>query len=89
LTKNIFAGKTEITEEDFIKFKHDLQELLWHYEFNQFDVLEDGTITAFDFAMSLIIYFPFKEFNTYLKHITETGLMLQHQKITQNEFIGF
>ena len=34
MTKNIFAGKSEITEQDFIHVKNIINELLWHYEFH-------------------------------------------------------
>ena len=90
MTKNIFAGMTEITEDDYINFKHTIQELLWHYEFHQFDIDSDGCISGFDFAMSLIIYFPFKEFQTYYKHINDEGHAgFHHDKVTLNEFIAF
>ena len=59
MTKNIFNGKSEIEEHDYIHFRNTIKELLWHYEFHQFDVDSNGCITGHDFAMSLIIYFPF------------------------------
>jgi len=59
MTKNIFGGKTEITETDYIHLRNTMQELLWHYEFHQFCADASGCISGHDFAMSLIIYFPF------------------------------
>ena len=59
MTKSIFEGKIEITEDELIAFKHSLQELLWHYEFHQFHVDDQDRLSKHDFAMSLIIYFPF------------------------------
>ena len=90
LTKNIFDGRMELTEDEFIAFKHKIQELLWHYEFHQFDVDENGCISGLDFAMSLIIYFPFKEFQTYVNHINlSENSSFHHDKISLNEFIAF
>lgn len=64
---------------------------MWHYEFHQFDVDANDCISGHDFAMSLVIYFPFAEMQSYVKHLRDAGHeeRLQHDKITLNEFIAF
>lgn len=90
MVKNIFAGKTEITEGEFIRLRNDIQELLWHYEFYQFDTDANECITGHEFAQSLIIYFPMKEFITYVNHLNqEEHHCLLHEKCSYHEFVAF
>lgn len=37
MCERIFAGKKEVTFDEYMAFRNDLQEMLWHYEFAQFD----------------------------------------------------
>lgn len=67
----IFNGREEITCEEYLDFRNTLQELLWHYEFNQFDEVKKGTISCYDFAQSLYVYyFPFHLMDDYLNHLS-------------------
>jgi len=63
ITQKIFDGRTEIDVDYYLDLKDSIQELLWHYEFCQYDTNTDtdqnDSITAFDFAQSLLVYFPF------------------------------
>lgn len=67
----IFDGKLEISCEDYLDFRNNLQELLWHYEFHQFVEDKRGRISCYDFAKSLYVhYFPFNLMDTYLEHLS-------------------
>lgn len=56
----IFDGKDEITLDDYLEFRDNLQELLWEYEYYQFDNDKRGHISNYDFCTSLYVhYFPF------------------------------
>lgn len=67
----IFDGKEEITCDDYLAFRNQVQETLWHYEFHQFDTNQEGKISAYDFAQSLYVYyFPFHLIDNYLDHLS-------------------
>ncbi len=68
LVEKLFSDKDEVTVEDFMKIKRGLTESLLHYEFSQFDQ-EDGTISAIDFAKSLLSTLSWGKANMYLKRI--------------------
>jgi hypothetical protein len=67
----IFNGREEITCQEYLDFRNSLQEMLWHYEFNQFDEVKKGSISCYDFAQSLYVYyFPFHLMDDYLNHLS-------------------
>lgn len=67
----IFNGREEITCEDYLAFRNQLQEMLWHYEFHQFEN-KGGKISNYDFAQSLYVYyFPFHLMDDYLNHLSQ------------------
>jgi len=69
MTENIFDGKSEITLNDFLEIRGEIQQTLWHYEFCQFKPDKNGNISAHDFSYSLIVYFPFHYFQEYTNHL--------------------
>jgi len=46
----IYDGRDQITFDEWMEFRHELQEMVWHYEFHQFDLDRHGHMSAFDFA---------------------------------------
>ena len=50
----LFKDKEEIGIKDFEKIKFKLTEAMWHYEFHHLDPDENGTISAQNFAKSLL-----------------------------------
>ena len=79
-----------MTGDEFIHFKNTIQELLWHYEFYQFDVDSNDCINGHDFALSLITNFPLKDFQNYVQHLdAEEHQGFTHDRVSLNEFIGF
>merc|ERR1712100_682676 len=55
-----------------MEFRNQLQEMLWHYEFHQFDCDSHDKIDSFDFAQSLFVYYiPFHKIPEYLEHLEQ------------------
>lgn len=50
MCSRIFAGREKINFDQFMEFRNELQEMLWHYEFYQFNVDKAKYIPTFDFA---------------------------------------
>lgn len=70
MVKRIFAGREELTFEQWMEFKNELSEMVWHYEFYQFDLDHNGHMTALDFASALLIhYVPFQKVKEYYDHL--------------------
>lgn len=68
----IFAGKDHIHFQDYMEFRNELQEMLWHYEFHQFETDEQEHISTYDFAQSLFVYYvPMHKISDYLEHLEE------------------
>lgn len=63
-----------------------MQEALWHYEFNQFEVDEAGTISAKDFAHSLLAYLTYNNAMTYFKRIKKLDF---EGWVAYPEFVAF
>ena len=82
----LFSDKDKITVDDFMKIKFALQKSLYHYEFYQFEVDDDSTISAGEFAKSLLSTLSFTKTNTYLKRIQSLSL---DGRVTLKEFIAF
>ncbi len=55
---------------DFINFREKLKLALRHYEFHSYEIQGDSeTISAEDFAKSLLVYLPQNQTARYLKRI--------------------
>ena len=52
-------GKKKLKSSDFQKFVHSLHDSILELEFRSFDPLKSGTITAHDFALSIVCDFGF------------------------------
>lgn len=90
ICQKIFNKELEIEVNRYLDLRDDIQQLLWHYEFHQYDTDEnDGTISAFDFAQSLLVYFPFNSYEEYYSHIQSEGKHLKEGRVTYREFIAF
>lgn len=66
----IFAGKDQVKFQDYMDFRNELQEMLWHYEFHQFETDSTDHISNYDFAQSLFVYYvPMHKIPDYLEHL--------------------
>lgn len=72
--EHLFKDKELVQIDDFMNLKRMLKEALLHYEFYQFDVDENGTISAEDFAKSLLSCLNFTQAYSYMKRIHKLGL---------------
>ena len=86
--KELFQDKMIINLSDFIAFRDKLKTALRHYEFHQYDVVDEerGTISAEDFAKSLLVCLPLNHTQRYLKRIQTLNL---EGEVTFEEFIAF
>lgn len=94
MTQKIFNNKVEIDVDTYLDLKDSIQEMLWHYEFNQYDTDKKETISAFDFAQSLMVYFPYSTYQQYYDHIKHghgdgEHNHLNHERVTFDEFVAF
>ena len=70
MSERIFAGRETITFKDYMDFRNELQELLWHFEFHQFNVDDGGAISSFDFAQSFFVhYLPVHKIDEHMNHL--------------------
>ena len=63
----LFKDKEAITLKDFTNIKFALNKSLWHYEFFNLDPDENDTISAENFAKSLLSTLSFNKAQNYLK----------------------
>lgn len=69
-----------------MELKSKLKEALLHYEFYQFEVDENETISAEDFAKSLLSCLTFTQAHSYMKRIHSLNL---EGRVSFNEFVAF
>ena len=86
ISDHLFTSKSEITFADFKELRNELKIALRHYEFYQYDVEEDETISVEDFAKSILICLPLNQANTYIKRIHSLDLK---GRVSFKEFIAF
>ena len=86
LTETIFKDKDEITLSEFLDMKRSLQNGLLHYEFHQYDTDENDTISASDFALSLLSTLTFGQATRYHKRIEKIDLP---GRVSFEEFVAF
>ncbi len=87
IVDQIFKGKDQIGLSDFEEFRHELRNALRHYEFHMYDVDEEtDTISAEDFAKSLLTCMPYNQKGLYVKRIGKLNL---EGKISWGQFVAF
>lgn len=86
ILEHLFNGKEFITIEDFSSLKNKLKYALLHYEFHQFEVGEDGSISAQDFAKSLLSCLNFSQASKYSRRIHSLNLK---GSVTFEEYVAF
>ena len=86
LVHALFKEKRQLHIEDFLEIKKELQRELLHYEFHQFDVAEDGTISAQDFAHTMLSCVAFNKAGLYHKRVRDMHL---EGRVSFNEFVAF
>ncbi|CAI2370739.1 unnamed protein product [Moneuplotes crassus] len=83
---HLFNDKEYITIEDFCELKSKLKHALLHYEFYQFDVDEDETISAESFAKSLLSCLNYTQASKYSRRIHSLKL---EGRVSFKEYVAF
>jgi hypothetical protein len=86
IVEHLFMDKEQITIDDFNNLKGKLKYALLHYEFHQFEVDENDTISAEDFAKSLLSCLTFQKAMTYMRRIHTLNL---EGRVGFNEYVAF
>ncbi|CAL9028173.1 unnamed protein product [Prunus brigantina] len=84
-------GKRSLKHETFVKFFRDLHNEILRLEFSHYDYKEQGTISAKDFALSLVASADISDTNKLLDRVDEldNDPRLKDIKITYKEFKDF
>jgi hypothetical protein len=70
MCERIFAGRKKITFDEYMAFRNELIESLWHYEFHQFDRDHNDHLSNYDLCQSMYIYYiPFQKIPEYQLHL--------------------
>ena len=83
---HLFNDKEFITIKDFSLLKGKLKEALMHFEFHQLEVDENDTISAEDFAKSLLSCLSFSQAHSYMKRINSLDLQ---GRVSFKEYVAF
>ena len=83
---HLFNEKESITVNDFSSLKGKLKEALLHFEFHQFEVDENDTISAEDFAKSLLSCLSFTQAHSYMRRIHDLELK---GRVSFKEYVAF
>lgn len=86
IIEHLFQDKEFITIDDFNNLKSKLKHALLHYEFYQFEVDENETISAEDFAKSLLSCLTFNQAHKYMKTIHSLELP---GRVSFPEYVAF
>lgn len=72
ICNRIFGGKDKIEFKEYMEFRHSLQEILWHYEFHQFQTDNQDHISSYEFSQSLLVYYcPTHKIPDYLENLED------------------
>ena len=85
----LFKDKKKITFQDVWSVRGMLREDLWHYEFNNFDPDENGTISIDDFLCSIIGFVTGRKVDRYMKQVDKVSLAMPNARVSYHEFIAF
>jgi len=83
---HMLNGEPEINLKRFFEYREELKTALRHYEFHNYDVDENNTISLEDFSKSLLVCLPIKTSQVYVKRIHSLKL---DGRVTFCEFIAF
>lgn len=86
VVEHLFRGKETITINDFLFLKQKMKSALLHYEFYQFDVDENETISAEEFAKSLLSCLSLSKAHHYMKVIQTLEL---NGRVNFQEYLAF
>mmetsp|Transcript_15572 Transcript_15572/g.17309 ORF Transcript_15572/g.17309 Transcript_15572/m.17309 type:complete len:246 (+) Transcript_15572:226-963(+) len=86
ILEHLFNEKEHITIDDFSLLKNKLKHALLHYEFHQFEVDEENSISTEDFAKSLLSCLNFSQATKYLRRIHKLKL---EGRVGFAEYIAF
>lgn len=84
-------GKECLHHDKFVQFLRDLQDEILHLEFAHYDYKNRGTISAKDFALSMVASADLKHLNKLLDRVDDldSAQHLSSIRITQEEFKSF
>ncbi|GAB2300267.1 hypothetical protein Dimus_034302 [Dionaea muscipula] len=84
-------GKQSLQHEKFVQFLRDLQDEILRLEFAHYDYSLKGTISAKDFALSMVASADMSRTSTFLDRVDDlsTNPCLQNIRITYEEFKNF
>lgn len=86
IIEHLFNEKEFITIDDFTQLKNKLKNALLHYEFHQFDVDENETISCEDFAKSLLSCLNFNQATKFMRRIHSLNL---EGRVSYPEYVAF
>ncbi|KAL5697824.1 hypothetical protein ACHQM5_028935 [Ranunculus cassubicifolius] len=84
-------GKLCLQHERFVEFLKELHEEILRLEFAHYDYKKRGTISAKDFALSMVASADMKHINKFLRRVDEMGNepSLKETRFTLEEFMDF
>lgn len=84
-------GNERLKHDKFVTFLRNLHEEILHLEFDHYDVKSEGTISAKDFALSMVASADINLINKFLDRVDvlDNNLHLKDMRITFEEFKAF
>ncbi|KAL0915246.1 hypothetical protein M5K25_015648 [Dendrobium thyrsiflorum] len=84
-------GNERLQHDKFVKFLRDLHDEILRLEFDHYDVKLEGTISAKDFALSMVASADINHINKFLDRVDvlDNNLHLKDMRITFEEFKAF
>ncbi|XP_020570850.1 calcium uptake protein, mitochondrial [Phalaenopsis equestris] len=84
-------GNDRLQHDKFVKFLRDLHDEILRLEFDHYDVKSEGTISAKDFALSMVAAADINHINKFLDRVDvlDKDLHLKDMRITFEEFKAF
>lgn len=89
MVERIYNGRKSISLCEWMDFRNELQEMIWSYEFHQFELDYKHHMSAYDFAQSFYVYYlPFHKIDEYMEHLNQ----YDHYKVgcvSFKQFVAF
>ncbi|KAI0502183.1 hypothetical protein KFK09_017130 [Dendrobium nobile] len=84
-------GNERLQHDKFVQFLRDLHDEILRLEFDHYDVKLEGTISAKDFALSMVASADINHINKFLDRVDvlDNNLQLKDMRITFEEFKAF
>ena len=91
LANRLFAKKEFVTAIDIMKLREDVRELLWRYEFENYEPDENATIHLNDYLRTMLISMNGGQIEKKIKRIAKISAALpeDQQRVNFDEFLAF